>query len=872
MGHSAGARTSAATEESVLLERSDSLEWLENSLKSAWTAAGKAVVLMGEAGVGKTSVLRAFRHRHSEDADVLWGMCDPLATQRPLAPVADIARGRPWRHLLEGTEAAPVFEAFLEELTEVTRPKIVVIEDVHWADEATLDVLTFLGRRVSLTHSLVVVSVREGELATSSHLRSSLAELVSRSQDRLRMLPLSLDALRTMVQGTHVDPVEMFRVTSGNPFFVTEILAEGGDMLPSTARDAVLARVGRLSPKAENALAIVAVSPGRADLAVALQAQADEVGLDECVQQGMLVRESNDISFRHELARRAVLQSVPPGTLKELHLRVLRAHENQGSTSQDLSRMAHHATESTDPAAITNYCIPAALRAAELRANREAARHYSTVLEMGAVTESGVRADLYHRLSYQYYVTDRIADALSAEQEALNLWTIAGDRLRSGDSHRWLSRLNWFSGFKEEAAFHGLLAIEVLEDFPDSEELAMAYANIAQSQMQLSDEDTENWASKAISVAERIDDSKIKLHASIILGDNALMRGREEGRTILEECLDQALEWSMDEYAARTYTNLGCSLVELRQYQDGEKYLREGIDFCAERDLDSWRVYMAGWLARALFEQGHWEEACEMASWVITRPSVSPVSRVSALIVIGHVGVRRGDGVDATLAEALDLAVSMGEHQRLAPTVAARGEAALLAGDRERALVEVLPILTAARAGSFDWAAGELAYLCQRAGHHIESEDWIPEPYGLAIAGRHLEAAQAFDRIGCPYEAAVERSLTDDPEVAKQGLSELNELGAGPAARQAKARLAETGVQVRRGRGVSTRSNVAGLTAREVEVLGLMCEGLRNRQIAERLIVSTRTVDHHVAAILRKLGVDNRDLARREARRLDIIG
>ena len=391
---------------------------------------------------------------------------------------------------------------------------------------------------------------------------------------------------------------------------------------------------------------------------------------------------------------------------------------------------------------------------------------------------------------------------------------------------------NWFSGLKEEAAFHGLLAVEVLEDFPDTEELAMAYANIAQTQMQLSDQDTEKWAWKAISVAERIDDGKIKLHASIILGDNALMRGREEGRTILEECLSRALEWSMDENAARTYTNLGCSLVELRRYAEGEKYLREGIDFCVERDLDSWRVYMAAWLARALFEQGRWDEAHEMASWVITRPSVSAVSRVSALIVIGHVGVRRGDGVEAILDETLELAVSMGEHQRLAPTIAARAEAALLAGDRERALAEALPILKDAHDGGFNWAAAELAYLCQRAGHTIESEDWLPEPYSLAVAGHHLEAALAWDRVGCPYEAAVEQSLSGDTEIAKQGLSELNELGAAPAARQAKALLAEAGVQVRRGRGASTRSNVAGLTAREVEVLGLICEGLQNRQIA----------------------------------------
>jgi predicted ATPase len=290
-----------------LLERSEGLEWLENALKKAWTTSGTAVALLGEAGVGKTSLLRAFTDRHAEDTDVLWGICDPLTTQRPLAPVADIARGLPWRHLLDGSERAPVFEAFLQELAQARRPKVAVIEDVHWADEATLDVLTFLGRRVSTTPSLIVVSLREDEIPASAGLTAALVELVPRSQDRLRVKPLSIDAISNMAVGTPADPVEMFRVTAGNPFFVTEILAQSGDLLPATARDAVLARVSRLSPEAADALAIVAVSPGRAQIPVTLGARADEAGLDECVKHGMLVRESSVIAFRHELARKAVL-------------------------------------------------------------------------------------------------------------------------------------------------------------------------------------------------------------------------------------------------------------------------------------------------------------------------------------------------------------------------------------------------------------------------------------------------------------------------------------------------------------------------------------------------------------------------------------
>jgi DNA-binding CsgD family transcriptional regulator len=446
--------------------------------------------------------------------------------------------------------------------------------------------------------------------------------------------------------------------------------------------------------------------------------------------------------------------------------------------------------------------------------------------------------------------------------------------LHAGDSHRWLSRLNWFSGFKEESARHGGRAIDILESFPDTKELAMAYANMAQlgSLGGGDSEGFEQWASKALEVADRIDDNEVRLHAAIILGDNALMTGRAEGRAVLERSLDSALELSMDEHAARSYTNLGCGLIELREYHDGESYLRAGIEFCTKRDLDSWRVYLTGWLARARFEQGYWDEAVDHATWVITRPSVSPISRVSALIVLGHVCMRRGLAeAGETLDEALHLASSMGEHQRLAPTVAARAEANLFAGNTSAVLDEALPILEAARAGGFNWAAGELAYLCHRAGHAISDADSLPGPYRLAIRGDHEEAALLWERIGCPYEAAVERGLSGDPETAGRGLSELIFLGSEPAAREIRRSLAASGVRIRRGPSATTRGNVAGLTSREVEVLDLICEGLQNRQIAEQLFVSARTVDHHVAAILRKLRVDNRDAARVEAKRIGLL-
>jgi DNA-binding CsgD family transcriptional regulator len=857
-----------------LLERSDALAWLNQSMEQASAGTGKAVALTGEAGVGKTSLLRAFTSLHADKADVHWGMCDPLATQRPLAPVSDISRNLPWRHLLDGSDRGVVFEAMFNELAEAGRDKVVVIEDIHWADDATLDLLSFLGRRISNTQALIVVSLREDDMPAGRPLRSALAEIVPRSQDRFRLDPLTREAVGRLAEGTATDPVELHRVTGGNPFFVSEVLAETGSLVPATVRDAVLARVDRLSPVARQALECVATIPGRAESTILLAAGAPEEGLDECVELGILKSEGSTFEFRHELARLAVLESIPPVRRRERHRRVLVALEESGVADHDPARLAHHAAETSDSHTILKYSFPAGIRAAELRANREAARHFETALANSATLDPATRADLAHRLSYQCYITDRIPDAIAAESEALGLWREAGRRLEEGDARRWLSRLSWFSGSNESARSHGSLAVAILEDFPDTHELAMAYCNLAQLSNLTSDVSNGiEWASRAITVAEHIDDREVLAHAEIILGDTELISGRPEGRPRLEHSLALALEESMDEHAARAYTNLGSGLVEKRDYDSAERYLRDGIEFCTEHDLDSWRVYMTAWLARCHFERGRWDDATEAATWVLDRPSVAPVSSLCAQVVIGHARARRGDpDVWEPLDAAMELALATREHQRLVPAAIARAEAAFLAGDEARVADEAMGVLSSLPEDGYGWEAGELAYLCHRAGHAVETLDVskLPEPFRLAFLGHHEEAAQAWDQVGCPYEAAEERGQSADPALAAQGLEQLIELGAKPAATRIRLQLKSAGVKAPRGPREATSSNPARLTGRELQVLRLICSGLRNRQIAEELFVSERTVDHHVAAVLRKLGVDNRQDAAAQAQRLGI--
>jgi DNA-binding CsgD family transcriptional regulator len=265
---------------------------------------------------------------------------------------------------------------------------------------------------------------------------------------------------------------------------------------------------------------------------------------------------------------------------------------------------------------------------------------------------------------------------------------------------------------------------------------------------------------------------------------------------------------------------------------------------------------------------GRWDEASQLATGVLAQVEDAAMSRLMALLALARVRLRRGDpGVDEALAEARTLAYGSGTLQRMAPTACANAEAALLCGDTARVQAEVAIALPLAQAKGHPWFVGELRYWLWRAGAGPQPTDGCAEPYMLEMADRWREAAAAWQQLGCPYEQA--RALAQgDAEAQKQALTLFDALGAHPAADALRRRLREAGVRgVARGVRVATRRNPAGLTTAEMAVLELMCRGLRNAEIAARLHRSVRTVDHHVAAILAKLGVESRQEAVRRAER-----
>jgi len=846
-----------------LLEREQFLVELEAILNDVSSGKGRFVLVSGEAGIGKTWLVERFTEAHKKGARVLWGACDALFTPRPLGPLYDIARqtqGNLLALLEEEAPRASIFSAALNEMENGHAPSITVIEDVHWADEATLDLLKFLGRRIHRINSMLLVTYRDDEVGADHPLRLVLGDLSHRSVVRLRLPPLSEAAVEQLAANASRHIEDLYAVTGGNPFFVTEALASKESGVPVTVRDAVLSRAGRLSPAARAALELVSVVPARTEMWLLDDTiSPNGYALEECVSAGMLRSDSEAIAFRHELARLAIEDSLTAPRRQSLHHLVLKALLNRGSEAL-LPRIVHHAAQAGDSAAVLKHAPIAARQAAALNAHRESASHYQTALRYADRLAAEERAALLESRSYECYLTNQSEEALRVRREALEIWKRLGDKRRQGDNLRWMSRLTWFLGRKTEAESHSIEAVAILEDLPPSPELAMAYSNRAQLHM-LADEDQEavRWGSRAIALAEELGTTETLVHALNNVGSAELLAHDEQGRIKLEESLRLALANGFQEHAARALTNLASVAVRDRNYRLASRYLSDGIAYTTEHDLDSWTLYMTAWRARAHFEQGEWDSASDDAGFVLSHYRVSPITKIPALAVLGHVRVRRGDPDAARLlAEARELAMQTKELQRIAPVASARAEIAWLKGDFEQMRDEASFVLNMAKGHDDPWLQGEFAFWVWRVGDAIETQEKIAAPYALQMSRDWRAAAEAWKETGCPYEEAM--ALADGDESAQLAALEIFErLGAGPAAERLRQTLRATGVRgIPRGPRPSTKENPVGLTNRQMEVLALMTDGFANAEIAHQLFISPKTVDHHVSAILAKLDVHTR--------------
>ncbi|HET9819713.1 MAG TPA: AAA family ATPase [Rhodanobacteraceae bacterium] len=850
-----------------LVERDATLQQLHDCLRRVAGGIGHMALISGEAGIGKTSLLRALASQQG-DVALWWGGCDALQTPNPLAPLYDIARSTETgldKALAAAGDRIALFEAVLAALARSPRTVLLVVEDVHWADAATLDLLKFLGRRIEHVPCLLAVSFRDDEVGATHPLRRLMGELPTDAVTRIELSRLTPAGVETLARRALRSAEGIHSATRGNPFFVTELLRHGGNGMPRGVQDLVLSRFARLSPDAQDVVRLASIVPARIEPWLVQELLAPgAAALEECLDSGLLLATGDALVFRHELARAAVESALPAPAARALHARALAALERADAHLQvPLARLAHHAARAGDADAVLRLAPRAADEARRRSAHKEAAQHLRNALTYADALPDAQRAELLDWLSYEDYLTGMIEEAIDARESALALWRETGDLLKAGDAMRSLSRLHWFHGGQTAAARdHARNAIATLETLQPGRELAMAYSNLSQLHMLAMEIGPSlDWGNKALALAIALGDRETEIHALNNIGTAELDAGDEEaGRADLERSLALAQEGGFEEHAARAFTNLGYTAGTTGRYEDAHAILARGIAWCEQRDLDSWAHYMAAYRSEISLWQGNWADAEARAATVLRIPGIVPLSRIIALVVLGRLHARRGDaGARALLDEALELALPTRELNRTGWVAAARAEWAWLRGDVASIRAEVEPGWTVdVEADIGSWIFGELGWWLHKAGALDKAPSFCALPYALQIDGHWSEAAAAWAARGCAYERA--RALAEgDVPAQREALALFEEFGATIDAERVRRTLQAAGVRgVPRGRRASTRAHPLGLTPREAEVLRLLCEGLSNAGIAARLHRSVRTVDHHLAAILAKLGVSSR--------------
>jgi ATP/maltotriose-dependent transcriptional regulator MalT len=860
-----------------LLERDDELARLRRVLARAEGRRGQMVLVSGPAGIGKTSLVRAFAAEAEEaGATVRIGACDDLRTTRAFAPFRDMTQGqrRLGRALQSGADAADVLDAILEELDDPLRPVVYVIEDLQWADDATLDALLVVARRIERLPAVLVGTYRDDEVDRTHPLRRVLGALGAADVERIALEPLSADAVAELA--ARDDATELHRVTGGNPFYVLEMAAAPEASVPTTVRDAVLTRVMGLPEATQRALETLSVVPTRAprrlvDAVVDGGARA----LDAAERSGLVVADATTVGFAHEIARRAVESDLPTGVRVAANAAVMAALI---AADADATRVLHHAVEAGDGDAVLTYGPVAAREASRLGSHRESLSAHRQVHRFADRLPEAERATLALDHAYELQLAGRHAEAAQIASEAVALLERRDDRRALADALLVLSRAAYWHRGAGPATPHAQRAIDLVGDAEPSPAQAMAFAHMARLHL-LANRNVaaREWADRALDAATRVGHLPAEAGARITRGAAGRNLGDAAGLDDVLEGLDLARRHGFDESVIRGYFQVAVEHLRRGDLTRAEEVVHEGRAYAANHQVAYGTFRLDGLLGSLLLNRGQLDDARQVLGAAVEGQDDPGVAGVQPFAWLAQALARIGDPDAGTYADrAWDLAADSGEAPRVAAAAAALLEVGWLTGDTSGLSDVAARALALVDETAHPWYSGDLRVALARAGLPVPPAprpEVLLDAHAAALGGDHTAAAEAWARRGYRHEQAVELVLSDDRDRMLEGVRLLDDIGAVGTANVARALLRARGVtSVPRGPTRGTRGNPGGLTNRQVDVLVLLSEGLTNAEIADRLVLSVRTVDHHVSAILDKLDVRSRQEAAALAPELGVSG
>ena len=845
-----------------LLERETYLQGLDKTFNRLSDGRGFVILISGESGIGKTSLIETFLNKVDNKANILWGACDALFTPRPLGPLYDIAaqlKNGLLNLLDKKADRTSIFSKLLQELQESKLPNLLIIEDVHWADESTLDLIKFLGRRANRINSLLIISYRDDEINSEHPLRLVLGDIPSQNLIKYKLPLLSEKTVNNLATSRGLE--NLYNITGGNPFLITELLNNQSEGVPSTIKDSILTRMSRLSNDAKELVQLISIVPTRTEkwLINKIITVNNEI-LEECLDSGLLKLDTESISFKHELSRMAVEESLSESKRQLLNEKVFRILLNQKNIDNYLARIIHHASGAGSKEIILKYAPLAAQQASKFGAHILAAKHYLTALEYSSNREIKEYLDLLKGRSYECYLTGQIEEALEAGEKINRLLKSYPDHALEGENYRRMSRMLWYDCNDSKADEYLNKAIEILEKLPPGKNLVMAYS--CKSQMHMIREETElavQWGEKAVKFAKEINDLDIEAHALNNIGTAMMFVDDPVGEVHLKKSLELSIKNNYSEHASRAYTNMGCVLLQRRRLNEASKYFIEGTEYFNEKDLYVYGLCMAGHHAHLKLYMGQWDEAVEMLNVIFRRDNIPDANKIVPLFVVGIIRARRGDpGAENLLRESYELALTIREPDKIVVTLAAKAEAFWLKNKLSDLVEELETQHSKILKTNNPWTIGVIAYWLWKAGRLNKIPDKIAKPYYLQIKGDWKSAAKLWEDLKSPYEQAMALSEGDE-EAMKKSIEIFERLSAFATSSFIKQKMRKRGLKkIPKGPRKTTRENLAGLTSRQMEVLKLLSKGLSNNEIGNKLFISPKTVDHHISAILSKLNIHSR--------------
>jgi DNA-binding CsgD family transcriptional regulator/tetratricopeptide (TPR) repeat protein len=844
---------------SGLVEREQQLRTLREMFTDPPSARGVAL-LSGEAGYGKTSLLNSLigelDHRHR----VLMATCEPLGIPAAFSPLFELLEEMPpdvQGDLMSGVGRMGVYNGMLDVLK--NDRVLFVLEDLHWADEATLGLARYLGRRIGSTNSRLILTYRSEELDQNPPLRLVVADLGPRAV-RVDLPALTLSGVEEMVQNRDLDAASIYEATSGSPFFVEEVIQSPDVELPPTVHNAILTSASRLPGEALEFLRLVALSPDGIPLDT-----VDELGdaqggfSDLAFQKRLLVSPPGRIDCRHELVRRSLVHSTTPALKRRLHRKLLEMLEKRATDSSDIARLAYHSIGAADRMRASRYSMQAASDAAKAGAHREAAFHYANALEF----HDQMDRELHYQTLLAAAVEHNFVNAFDTARDlARRRLELADSGTEMARSHAWIaffeSRRNDLPAARRAAG----KAVDALREHELYPELPLALAVLAWVEQVAGNwEEAVALGHEGVALARATHSPGFEVYAASTAGTARWLLGDGSGMAEVEEAVRLGIDSDAGEFAAKAMNNIGVMCLHRGDLEGARRWFDQLQDYTTTHELDAWYIAAVSTMAWINVVSGRWDDADDDLE-AITGQKTCFQTEIETLITSATLRVRRADpGAVEQASEVFGRLDGFDDHDLqvmgcvLAMEAAWAGAIPLADAMNRYQAIQDSKVLERDPSGQ-----AVLRFWALRLGVD-PPRGHLGGAAGREQRGELAEATSRWERMGFPVEAAITQAILPGADL-NAVFAGLKARGAEGVARGLRRELQRRGVKrIPRGERASTRSSPAGLTERETQVLGLLGTGNSNAAIAEELFISEKTAGHHVSSVLSKLGVSSRGQA-----------